>query len=332
MELTKIKSMNSSQPSWRIVREWDEIIASTLGIKLQNENKLSRFFKWRIINKYGLAAFYNKMQISSQKKFLLFTMTAETKPTCYIGKNTIPVIIDFWLTEEELPYFYNVYRDVPLALITNMEVFNFLKTHECPFPIEHWALSFPDKYALSKDKLLHKKYDFCFFGRPNPFFVSLLDQYSERHPDFVYILNQGSIDNRQYVTNRGEFVAKDSGRLSYLQMMKMTKISCYTTPGIDAAKKETSIYNQITPRLFEMLCNGIQVIGHYPKDGADVKWYGIENLIPNVDNYEDFENTLDKFRNENFDFKCVNNFVSKHYTSQRAIELIEILAKHNISL
>ena len=332
MKLTSVHSMNSPQVSWRIVREWDEIVASTLGLKLKSENKLSRYLKWGVVNKYGCAELYNKLRLTSSNKTLYFAMSAETKTTCYIGKNTIPVVIDFWLKEKDLPLFYNVYKDVPLALVTNKEVYDFLKLHHCPIPVEHWALSFPDQYALSKESLADKKYDFCFFGRPNPFFVRLLEQYAEQHPDFVYVLNQGNIDNRQYVTNKGDFVAKDTGRASYLQMMRQTKISCYTTPGIDEAKKETSIYNQVTPRLFEMLCNGVQVIGHYPEDGADVQWYGLKEVVPNVNNYYEFAHVLDRFRKEPFNFEVINKFVCKHYTSQRANELRAILAKHHITL
>lgn len=69
-------------------------------------------------------------------------MTAETKASCFVDKNTIPVIIDFWLKEEELDKFYKVYEDVPLVLVTNKEVYDYLKEHDCPLHVEHWALSY----------------------------------------------------------------------------------------------------------------------------------------------------------------------------------------------
>ena len=73
-------------------------------------------------------------------------MNAQDIKVCDINKFTIPVIIDFWLKEEQLPAFYVAYKEVPLILLTNLEVYEFLKQHKCPIPIEHWALSYPDKY------------------------------------------------------------------------------------------------------------------------------------------------------------------------------------------
>ena len=329
MKLTTIKSMNAIQPSWRIVREWDEILASELHLRLKSENKFTRFVKFNLINKNGFANFVNKLVLKSNKLSLMYVMTAETRPTCFVNKNTIPVIIDYWLKESELDDFYLAYKDVPLVLVTNLEVYRFLKEHRCPLNIEHWALSYPDRYKVNNDH--EKKYEFCVFGRPNPFFIRMLDKYASLHDDFTYIMNNGDIENRQYIDHRGNIVAKDTGRSSYLDMISKTKISCYTTPGIDEAKKESSCFNQVTPRLFEMLCNGCMVIGHYP-DSDDTLWYNLKSIVPEVDSYEDFEKVLDDLRAKSFDYEKVSSFIKKHYTSARAKELMSILNKYNISI
>ena len=320
--------MNARQPSWRIVREWDEIIASNLNLNLVSENRLSRFLKFRVINKYGLAQFYNTFKFKRKKIALCFIMTAETKASCFVDKNTIPVIIDFWLKEEELDKFYKVYEDVPLVLVTNKEVYDYLKEHDCPLHVEHWALSYPDQYALEAIQW-DKKYEFCVFGRPNPFFLRMLEKYASLHPDFEYIINNGDINNRKYVTNTGRFIAKDTGRTSYLDMIKHTKISCYATPGIDEAKRETITFNQVTPRLFEMLCNGCMVIGHYPLS-ADTIWYNFSSVVPQVDKYEEFEKVLDEMRKNCFEYVKISDFMRKHYTSKRIVDLIAILKNYNI--
>lgn len=326
-KLSYISSMNSKQPSWQILKEWEDILSKCLDLPIKKENKIGRPLKWWL-DKHNFSKSINSLKIKSDLT-LRFIMNASVKHSYFVDKNTIAVIIDFWLEEDDLPDFYDAYKDVPLILLTNMEVYNYLKSHNCPIPIEHWALSYPDKYKLSNSNLKKKKYEFCVIGRPNPFFIRLLDEYSTKHPDFEYIINNGKIDDRKYVTNHGRFVAKDTGRASYLDMIAKTKISCYTTPGLDEGKKISNSYNQVTPRLFEMLCNGCQVIGHYPK-AADTEWYNLSSIIPNVSNYEEFEVVMNKFRKEPFDFKKTEHFMNQHYTSKRAESLLAILRKYNI--
>ena len=213
-------------------------------------------------------------------------------------------------------------------MLTNLEVYNFLKENNCPIPVAHWPLSYPDKDGIG-DIPLRKEYEFCFIGRPNPFFVRLIDEYCAKHPDFTYVINNDDIENRQYVTNKGVFVAKDAGRASYLDMIRKTKITCYTTPGIDEAKKAPAPYNQVTPRLFEMLSNQCHVIGHYPVSD-DTEWYELSKYIPNVDTYQDFERWMDHYRKTDFDIAKAKEFLTKHYTSSRVPILKKILDENEI--
>ncbi len=134
-----------------------------------------------------------------------------------------------------------------------------------------------------------------------------------------------------FIGNKGKVVAEDTGRDSYLSMIQKTKISCYTTPGIDESKKETSNFNQVTPRLFEMLCNQCHVIGHYP-NSYDTNWYNLNSIVPNVDSYNDFEKWLDYFRTHEFDIQKGITFMDKHYTSSRVKSLIDICNKYSIEI
>ena len=328
MKLTRIDSTNARQPSWQILKEWEEVLSQKTGLPVYRDNRLIRYIKAHF-DKWGMS-FLWKILVTRKNLGLRFIMNAQDIKVCDINKFTIPVIIDFWLKEEQLPAFYVAYKEVPLILLTNLEVYEFLKQHKCPIPIEHWALSYPDKYSIS-NKRLEKEYEFCFIGRPNPFFVRLLDKYCSTHPDFYYISNNSDINHRQYIDNKGKVVAEDTGRDSYLSMIQKTKISCYTTPGIDESKKETSYFNQVTPRLFEMLCNQCHVIGHYP-NSYDTNWYNLNSIVPNVDSYNDFEKWLDYFRTHEFDIQKGITFMDKHYTSSRVKSLIDICNKYSIEI
>lgn len=320
--------MNSDQPSWQILKDWENELSLRLNIPIRKETKLSRYLKFRA-ESHGFGALYNSF-VSRKDLGLRFIMTARSYKSVFVTQNTIPVIIDFWLEEKDLPGFYECYKDCPVVLISSMDVFEFLKNNNCPLPIEHWPLSYPDKYGLSLTRY-KKKYDFCLLGRPNPFFIRLLDEYSSQHPQFSYVKSRGSSEDREYITNRGDYIGKDTGRSSYINMIQSTKVTCYSTPGIDEAKSSTNRFNQVTPRLFEMLCNGCMVIGHYPNT-PDVKWYELSKYIPNVNNYGEFEAVLDHFLNTNFDYELISEFVRKHYTSTRAEMLKGILLKYNIKI
>lgn len=329
-KLTSIWSLWYAEkyPSHKIVLEWEEILASTLNLKIKKGGIINDKFH-RLFEKYDNTELYHRFWPKHNVR-LDFVMCAQLYKKCEFNKNTIPVIIDYWLNDSDIPTFVEVFKHCPLVLLTNKEVYDLLKSKECGLNIEHWPLSYPDYYKLTKDKLENKVYEFSIIGRPNPFFIRMLDKYCETHQDFTYIMNNGDINNRQYINHRGEVVADGNSRKAYLDMIKKTKISCYTTPGIDESKSDTSRFNQVTPRVFELLANGCQVIGHYPNDGADVVWYNLSHVVPNVDTYEEFENVLDNMRNESFDFNKISEYMEHHYTTSRANMLRKLLLKHNI--
>lgn len=317
------RNLPNRNASWQIVYEWENIVSETIGLRLEKETAFhSKFFA--VLKKFNLQSLANFDFNNSKKLYFLSITNTDWSP--YYNHNTIPVVIDFWLKDEQIPSFYKVIKKVPLLLVTSREVYNKLKPN-CPVPIEHWPLSFPDYYKIQPSMTFDKKYDFSFIGRPNPFFVRLLDKYCETHPSFSYIMNFGEKGDRYYATNRGEFVAKDEGRQSYLDMISKTKISCYTTPGVDEAKKGANGYNQVTPRVFEMLCNGCHVIGHYPMSD-DVVWYDLPTIVPCINTYEEFEKALNAALSNSIDINKVCEFMDKHYTSKRALQIKEIFNNH----
>lgn len=313
--------------SAKIVYEWEDEISEKSNLPIYHETKL-KFRIYSIIERLNLFDIYNTI-LRGKKLRLRFIMTAKLKKECVINKNTIPVIIDYWLKDEDIPSFVNVYKYCPLILVTNAEVYYRLKRNGVKLPIEHWPLSYPDKYAIRDDNSNNKVYEFCVLGRPNPFFIRFLDKYCKTHPDFSYVKNGGSIENRYYETNNGEFIVKDTGRKSYIDMIKKTKITCYTTPGYDESKSESTEFNQVTPRVFEFLCGGCHVIGHYPMT-EDVIYYNLPSVIENVENYEEFESVLDRMRKTPNDIKKTTTFMNKHYTSTRVPMLKTLCLKHNI--
>jgi hypothetical protein len=318
-------------PAHKILYEWEDIISSQLKIPIKSEllfwARADRFLERK---SKILKSFVHKSLPKSRNLKLKFVMQADAMFHFAIDKNTIPVIIDYWLDETQLSSFFEAYKQCPLVLVTSAEVFEDLKSNNCPFPIEHWPLSIPDQHQINEKLSYDKKYEFCFLGRPNPYFKRYLDRYSIENKDFSYIITSTSERQREYKTNNGRFVMKDTGRESYLSIIRASKITCYTTPGIDESKKVTGFFNQVTPRVFEMISGGCYVVGHYT-DNPDTRFYELDKTVPNIESYEDFKYWLEKYRNlPPRDLSECKDYLSKHLTSKRVPLLKSILEKHQI--
>lgn len=334
-KLTHINSIRQLQntPSFSIVYEWEDQISKELGLKIDLEKKIDGIIQRRFENN-GIVNLYQKFNLKN-KLGLRFIMTAKPKLICNLNKNTIPIIIDFWLSDSELLSFYKAYDKCPLILVTSAEVYDFLKSRECPLNLEHWPLSIPDEYICGENRKKEnykKDFEFCFLGRQNPFFKRMIKKYENNNPGFSYVINNDDMTNRCYYTNKGNLIAEDKGRSSYIDIIRRSKITCYTTPGMDEAKKETYTFNQVTPRLFEMLAGGCYVLGHY-KDNPDTEYYQLNKILIKTDNYYSFSNALDKLRKmpDRNITECYK-YLKLHTTSKRIIQLREILKKNNISL
>lgn len=313
--------------SYQTVYEWENIILDELELTLKCDKNwhykvYRRFEKNNIVNTYH--AFIKERNDIN----IRFLMGAHPQQFCILDRNTIPVIIDFWLPEHVLESFYNSYKRCPLVLVTSAEAFEYLKQHNCPFPVEHWPLSLPDTFEVGYTQ---KIYDFCLIGRTNPFFVRMIERYAEENSDFTYVVNHGETDNREFYSNKGDFIAKDTGRSSYIDIIRKSKITVYTTPGMDEAKKETSDFNQVTPRVMEMIAGGCYVISRYP-DNPDTRYYDLDRVTCKVESYDEFKAAMDRYRAappRNTD-EC-NAYIAKHNTTSRVRMLKDILAKHDIT-
>lgn len=188
------------------------------------------------MNKLGLAPIFQQL-VNKNTLYLRFDSITGITRSAAIKNNIVPVIIDFWLDDKDIPSFIKAYKGIRLLLVINREVYIKLREFGCPFPVEHWPLSILDQYSINEESRFKKDIDFCIFGRTNPFFVELLDKYCETHPEFVYVSSKGFSSNRSYYTNKGESLPFDSSRDFYIDLIKRTKISCYSTPGIDESKK-----------------------------------------------------------------------------------------------
>ena len=329
--LTSISSSTLKASSFDTLYEWEKIISEKLNLKIEKQNKFITWIYRQIEVRLKMRDLFHCL-VPNSSISLLFVMKANTQKSCRLTKNTIPVIIDFWLAENQLKSFYENFKHCPLVLITSAEVYQFLLDQKCPLNIAHWPLSLPDYHKLSPDAVFDKKWDLALLGRTNPYFLNFLERYCEKHPDFEYVLGTNNIDNRFFYTNKGKKVGHAIGRDAYLDILRATKISFYTTPGLDLAKTETNFFNQVTPRFLELISGGCLVMAHYPKN-ADTDYYEMDSFCKDIDSYEEFEKQLDILRDiKVIPIKKYSEYLSKHITSQRINLFLKLLEQNLIKI
>lgn len=313
-------------PSYKSVFEWEDVIVKKLNLSFLYWQKWQlRLF--RLIELLSLDSIYLSLMPKKRHVSILYDMVAGKNKRCLFDSNTIPVIIDFWIPADELKTFYEFYKFCPLVLVTSKEVYEFLKSHNCPLNIDHWPLSLPDTVKIEAKE---KKFEFCFIGRKDPFFVEMIERYSKEHSDFEYVLNNDNIQEREYITNKGKYIMKDTGRDSYFNIIRQTKICVYTTPGYDKAKWQSDEFNQVTPRVMEMLSGGCYVLGHYPIN-ADTIFYHLSSMVPQIKSYEDFCCYMEKYRKAPArDISECKTYLTMHNTTSRIPLLMKILEKNGI--
>lgn len=307
-----------------IVFEWEDVLASCLNARIRNN--------WGAIWKVSAAInilvpwLWNVIQFRSL--YLSFVLEPYRWDFNVVGKrNAIPVLIDFWIKDDQkLLEFYQRYAGSRMVLVSSREVYCFLKRKNCPLNIRHWALSLPDKYAITPETLFVKEYDCVLVGRPNPYFLKWIKQYAAKHPDFTYVYNdrKHKMPN-SYVDSTGKVLGDVvRTRADYFALLRKSKIGLYSTPAMDGGRLDANGYNQVTPRFLEYLACGCHVLARYP-DNEDTNWYDLQAIAKRINSYEEFEHAVDEAREKPVDMKLYSDYLAKHYTSVRAHELEELL-------
>ena len=318
--LTKRAAIKGKASPLDIVFEWEDVLAEQLNVPKRNH-----FTKWRLVGAVCyrlpfLGRFFRPF--STSLSFDLYSCDIfRANYSCIV-----PCIIDFWLRkEEQLKLFYKLHDKHPIVLVSSKEVYDFLKSKDCPLRIAHWGLSISDKYKINTAVLKEKKYDAAIVGRTSKVLLGYAQRYKETHPGFVYIYQvrlPGRNGDVVYMDSDGRKVCSASTRMEYMELLRKVKVGFYSTPGVDSDRNVS--YNQVTPRFLEYLVSGCHVLARYTKN-PDTDFYEMDKMAPNITSYEHFERELDRALSTPIDVDKYRQYLAKHYTSTRAKELISIL-------
>lgn len=111
-----------------------------------------------------------------------------------------------------------------------------------------------------------------------------------------------------------------------MKLVSQSKVAVYTTPGIDESRFNANGWNQVTPHFLEEIAGQCHIIARYP-DNAETRWYEISKICKNVESYEQFEEFMDIYIQEDVDLNLYKEYLKKHFTSRRVELLKDIIEK-----
>lgn len=320
-----INSCRSHQtwPSYHLVYEWEDEIAKLIPDAYIKPESIQYRFIRRFIEHYHIKpiAINNKIHLN-------YVLGANAKLNIYNRENVVPIIIDYFLKDSDIKSFEDAYKHNPLVLISSREVYEYLMDKKVELPIEHWALSLPDKYKINEKSSFVKKYDFVLVGRQSPIMRKWLDMYIKKYPETTFV---SECEDRKlyYKANDGEVLGKYDTRESYISLVEKSRMALYVTPGMDGSRSNTNNFNQVTPKFLEYIRCGCQLLLRYV-DNPDTRFYELNSFCPSLNSYEEFESRVNLYKTENPDIKVYSEYLKKHYTSSRILQLKSLMQKYKL--
>jgi hypothetical protein len=318
---------HSSWPSFDLVYEWEDYLSKAFHIPLKYKS-CDNYRLIGIVLKYKLLPIYRtikKWLLKNQDYYLYFILgVSDGAPPIISRRKIIPVIIDFFVSPPYFPQFYENFKEYELVLISNYDAYNHLKKINAPLNIAHFPLSLSDIYTLTADTWFEKKYNLLVAGRENPVLGNYLNIYLSKHPDFEYVYRKKEEDMFFYVSNKTGIIGEFSMRDEFLQLIRASKCVFYSTPGIDGDEARARGLSPLTPRFFEFMAAKCFIIARYPNND-DTRFFEVNSITPSVESYEEFENTLNEYLKKQDTPEEYVSYLNKHYTSERAKLLNNIL-------
>lgn len=292
---------------YNIVYQWEDIIASTLGIDVvcPKSDKPMHGKLLTITKRFRSLIF--------RKKTLVFHMNAFCTDNIYNHPNVIPFIIDFWAADDSIGEFERAYSNNPIVLISSKEVYDYLKARGTKVKIAYCPLSIPDGYV--KDSLAFPKdIDINIVGRMNPVFNKWLNQYIETHPDTTSVSRKTEDGKFRFYDSKGNCIIESNSQEVYDLFLQRSKCALYSTPGMDGDRPGTNGFSPVTPRFLEFLASGCHVLTRYTEN-SDTKYYEFDKYWKSMQTYEMFEEELDRLLVTPIDEDFYQKYLSKHKTS-----------------
>ncbi len=308
----------NTKPFWDLVFEWENMFSQALNLPFYYENK-------NIYNRYIARVPFVPSLLQTSEPAFRFDMNPLRNSNANNKSNIIPCIVDFYLRgDEKLNKFYKRYNKNKIVFVSSREVYDYLKSNNCPLNIQHLALSISDKYQISEQTNYEKKYDLVMMGRQNPVLLDFVKRYAASHKNFNYVYRIQKNGRFDYYTSDGQAIGDIDTRDKYMALMRSGRVGLYGTPGMDDDENRTNGFNQLTPRFLELIACGCHIIARYPAN-SDTDYFELNKFCPSILTYSQFEEKMDYALSAEVNMKQYSDYLTKHYTSVRCKQLLQAL-------
>lgn len=312
-------------PSYFIVYEWENVMADVLGCNIYTFGdgkiaKIKRGLERRWVNYGGKS---KAQYVMDGDKYNLFWVMSAAKYNLLPMQNVIPIYLDFpdnmvdtiLYATERLPVFFVTCKDI-LNMMVSKGATN----------VRFMPLSISDEHLIAKPE---KSIDVIQFGRKNEILHEYMLDYCKRNPDVEYVFQTENASLVYCSTTRGE-IGKFDTRKEYLDLIKKCRISLVSTPGSEGHSRFGNI-DFVTPRFYESAAFYCRLLGRYT-DNEETRDLHLSDVCPNVRNYTEFEEHMDRYLRENGDWKKQMEFIQQNLTSRRAEYFRECLEERSTKL
>lgn len=322
MKLKGILSHRSFEfwPSFQLIYEWEEIFSELLKCELVNINIYTRI-KYGLLRRIG---FKNNFKKREFKSYYLYHVMSSNKPYMKVYRgDVIPILIDFCLSKDELNVFYENFKNCPFLLVSSLTAIEFLKENKFRIPLYHLPLSLPDQFKYEK---YEKKYQILLAGRQNELLKKWLDIFLVEFPETEYVY-ESSETKFLYISSHKGAIGDFSSRDSFVNLLRASKVFFYSTPGMDEDAIRTNNFSFVTPRFLELVAADVRIVARYPQN-SETRYYELNKICPSIEDYDQFRDVLIGYLENKEDNYSRNEYLAKHYTSNRVEEFQRILSNY----
>lgn len=308
-------------PSYDLVHEWeDELVAHLPYARLLCTKEVvlhGRRLLHSLENKIG---FNPNSLFTHGKRCFHFDMSAHLRPDYTNRPNHSVCIVDYYLSPNQLPAFYQAYSRVGQLSVSSREVYEFLLDHSPEREVKHMPLTLPDRWFDGFTDPPQKEYDLVLVGRQNPRLMEWLRTF-EKKRKLLYVFRGKDYRTGYfpYYTNRGDYVGNIVSRDDYFNLMRKSRAAFYSTPGIDGDEARTNGFSQVTPRFLELLACGCNIVSRFA-DNADTSYFQLGQMSLRANSYEEFACAMEQALDCPPDLTAYANYLSRHCTSVVARE------------